>query len=339
MNKLNIKQIADMAKISAGTVSRVLTGRNDVNRETRMKIISIMKETGFIPQVATSTRKAIALLQSQDALNNDSPFNKQASAGMFQASFKLDYDLIIMPIPENTAEFDENLYLSVLRKGVQGVVMHQPLAEAGLEKIFQKTPIKCVVYQGRSPCDDFGWVDHDNYEIMQKTLYTFKDYGYCKVFFVGPRSQFNESVKERFRACEDFAKRENFEIVFIETKGLGEERLVIMFQELLNDATHGAFGIIGPNSDFVNPLYSALLRSRIDPIGKVGIVATDNGSYYPCLNPPLSSIEHPYFETGMKAVEMLIGMINGNGAGRINLPSRLNIRKSLMAAKAPFYKE
>src|SRR5437868_11361124 len=52
--KLTILDIARMAGVSTATVSRVLNQKPDVDRATRERILRIMEEQGFIPNIAAS---------------------------------------------------------------------------------------------------------------------------------------------------------------------------------------------------------------------------------------------------------------------------------------------
>ena len=47
-----IKEIADLAGVSRGTVDRVINNRGDVNRETAEKIRAIIKQLGYKPNPA-----------------------------------------------------------------------------------------------------------------------------------------------------------------------------------------------------------------------------------------------------------------------------------------------
>src|SRR5215471_21523150 len=52
--KLTITDIASLAGVSTATVSRVLNQKQDVNPETRERILRIMEEQGFVPNIAAS---------------------------------------------------------------------------------------------------------------------------------------------------------------------------------------------------------------------------------------------------------------------------------------------
>src|SRR5713101_3381364 len=52
--KLTILDIARLAGVSTATVSRVLNQKQDVDPKTRERILRIMEEQGFVPNIAAS---------------------------------------------------------------------------------------------------------------------------------------------------------------------------------------------------------------------------------------------------------------------------------------------
>lgn len=61
-NKIGVRELARLAKVSVGTVDRALNGRAEISRETREKILKIARENGYEPDVnarALSVRRAI----------------------------------------------------------------------------------------------------------------------------------------------------------------------------------------------------------------------------------------------------------------------------------------
>jgi len=48
---ITVKEIAQMAGVSASTVSNILNGRSNMKEETRQKVLQIVKETGYKPNI------------------------------------------------------------------------------------------------------------------------------------------------------------------------------------------------------------------------------------------------------------------------------------------------
>ncbi|MBQ9643307.1 MAG: LacI family DNA-binding transcriptional regulator, partial [Lachnospiraceae bacterium] len=48
---MNIYDIAEMAGVSIATVSRVMSGSDKVSDKTRKKVLSVIEESGYTPNV------------------------------------------------------------------------------------------------------------------------------------------------------------------------------------------------------------------------------------------------------------------------------------------------
>jgi len=50
-NEMNIYDISNKAGVSIATVSRVLNGNDNVSEKTRQKLLKVMRENGYVPNV------------------------------------------------------------------------------------------------------------------------------------------------------------------------------------------------------------------------------------------------------------------------------------------------
>ena len=62
---MNIYDVSKKAGVSIATVSRVINGNNNVSEKTKQKVLSVMKEIGYTPNVfarglGLNTMKTIA---------------------------------------------------------------------------------------------------------------------------------------------------------------------------------------------------------------------------------------------------------------------------------------
>ena len=49
MSKITIVDVARLSGVGVSTVSRVINGHIDVSAKTREKVLSVIKETGYVP--------------------------------------------------------------------------------------------------------------------------------------------------------------------------------------------------------------------------------------------------------------------------------------------------
>ena len=103
--KARIKDIAELAGVSIGTVDRVLHKRGEVAEKTREKVIRIVKELDYSPNViarALKTRKKFRLVSLLPEPNEESAFWMKHPEGMMKAMTELDP----FPITLNQVTFD-----------------------------------------------------------------------------------------------------------------------------------------------------------------------------------------------------------------------------------------
>jgi LacI family transcriptional regulator len=91
--KARIKDIAAMAGVSIGTVDRVIHNRGEVAEKTRLKVLKILKETSYSPNLmaqALKSKKRFHLVSLLPASSEDNSFWKKHPLGMITAIEELD---------------------------------------------------------------------------------------------------------------------------------------------------------------------------------------------------------------------------------------------------------
>ena len=91
--KTRIKDIAALASVSVGTVDRVLHNRGEVAQKTREKVLKIVKETEYSPNVmaqALKLKKKFSFASLLPESNENNPFWIKHPAGMQKAIRELE---------------------------------------------------------------------------------------------------------------------------------------------------------------------------------------------------------------------------------------------------------
>ncbi|MBC2665935.1 LacI family DNA-binding transcriptional regulator [Novosphingobium flavum] len=123
----NISELAKLAGVSAGTVSRALAGKDLVNRETRERIQALAREHGFRPnQMASRLRTGqtgvigVVIPLGHDKRQHISdPFFMTLLGYLADALTERGYDLMLSRvIPEHNDEWLERLVDSGMLEGV-----------------------------------------------------------------------------------------------------------------------------------------------------------------------------------------------------------------------------
>lgn len=88
MGKVRIKDIAEIANVSIGTVDRVIHNRGEVSQATREKILKLLKEYSYTPDIIASSlalKRQIHLAVVMPRIVNDHAFWKLPKSGVEKA--------------------------------------------------------------------------------------------------------------------------------------------------------------------------------------------------------------------------------------------------------------
>lgn len=120
--KVNIKDIARIAKVSHTTVSRALNDKSRIRNETKEKILSIAKELGYRPNfIARSLVMRRTRTLGLVITNIANPFYTELAQGIEKTATKLGYSIILCSTQSNIST--EKQYIEMLRsKGVDGII-------------------------------------------------------------------------------------------------------------------------------------------------------------------------------------------------------------------------
>ena len=91
--KARIKDIAAMAGVSIGTVDRVIHNRGEVAEKTRIKVLEILKETNYSPNLMAQvlkSKKRFHLVSLLPAPSDDNSYWKKHPLGMIRAIEELE---------------------------------------------------------------------------------------------------------------------------------------------------------------------------------------------------------------------------------------------------------
>lgn len=91
--KARIKDIADLAGVSIGTVDRVIHNRGEVAEKTRLKVRKILDETNYSPNILAQvlkSKKRFHLVSLLPSPSEDNSFWKKHPVGMTKAIAELD---------------------------------------------------------------------------------------------------------------------------------------------------------------------------------------------------------------------------------------------------------
>ncbi|MGZ3643362.1 MAG: LacI family DNA-binding transcriptional regulator [Ktedonobacteraceae bacterium] len=164
--KLTIKDIAHLADVSTATVSRVLNQKQDVDPKTRERILRIMEEQGFVPNIAASglagkrSRLLGALVPSLTW-----PLVPELMRGVGEVVGSTSYELILYSITDVNHEKDRSDVIDRIigTRLVAGLlaVFPGPSAKHLAELHSHDFPVLLIDDQSKLP-ENTPWINVDN---------------------------------------------------------------------------------------------------------------------------------------------------------------------------------
>jgi LacI family transcriptional regulator len=156
IKKMNIAEIARLAGVSTGTVSRALNARGRISEDTREKIMRIVQQTGFVPdqgaqRLARGTTRLIGVASAEGALRR--PYYSYLLDAIQETFIARGFAVRVLEPGEDAAtddcvgfivpglHVDDSRPRILLEKGIPTVVIGHPREGCGCVEVAQHTGI------------------------------------------------------------------------------------------------------------------------------------------------------------------------------------------------------
>ncbi len=332
MKTVTIQVIAEVAKVSKSTVSRVLNGSAGVRPDKRKAILDATQRLGFQPNVvARSLANGRSMTIGVLTQNIGSPFYDAISQGVIVGLQNSSYSPIFMDGQwERTSEI--TAISALLGRRVDGLLLiGGVLSEKDISRVCKDRPTIVIARQLaklKTPCIFVDNVD-GGYVATRHLI----EHGHRRIAFIQGLAQHQDAM-DRFagycRALKEAGIELNRRLLldgdFTATKAecsvtrLCESKLKFTAIFAANDAS--AFGA-----------RLALYRRNIRVPDEVSIVGFDDQMESAFLTPPLTTVRQPAQEMGNLASQALLEMLNGKAFKSQLLKGSLQIRESVARLK------
>lgn len=298
-----IKDVAKLAGVGIGTVSRVINNEKGVGEKTRKKVLEAMKELNYSPnnmasQLRKNETRIIALLVPIVS----HPFFAKLAYYVEDEADKFGYSVILVS-SQQRVEKETEIIKRIKHREVDGAVfvthyMHE-------EEELKNCPIISI---DRAFGKNIPYVTSDNYDATKKAIKYMIERGAKRVAFLGSKPLVASEVMERERAYLDSMKEYGMPIRMVnEVMQHGEESAIVAsFLEKYADV----------DSVFVSGYtLSQFFKEAALELGKkipedLQIVSYD-GIFKQWSTSNMTSVEQPIEEMARQVVRLLIKKIRG----------------------------
>jgi LacI family transcriptional regulator len=301
-----IKKVAQEAKVSVATVSRVLNSTGYVNEETRKKVLKVIEELDYKPNsVARSLFKKQSMTIALIVPNITNPFFPEVARAIEDVLSSKNYTLILCNSDDN-AEKEKKYFEVMKQKYVDGVIVvtstltPQYIEEKGI-------PIVAVdrFIDANIPC-----ISVNNIEGAKRAVQHLRATGCKKIAHIrGPKNI--TSAEDRYNGYLSEVKKEAwFRPEYVKCGNFNIEQTTAATKNLLenNPDIDGIF--VGNDLMAVGVIKAAIQLGKRIP-EDISIIGFDGINLCKMTNPEITTIAQPIYEIGSVAAQTLLDLIEG----------------------------
>ena len=327
--KFTIQDIAELANVSISTVSRVLNNTAPVAEETRKRVLKIIADLGYQPNLfaqglAGGQSRTIGVLTQLIG----SPFYDVILRGILQGIDGSGYSPLFADGGWNAE--NENIEINkFIQRQVDGLILldgHSP--EADIQKIARKIPI--IIVGREIPGLLSQCVPFDDFEAAYRATKFLIESGHRQIAHIAGMKEHEDAIKRRdgyLAALTDAGIPVYDELIidgdFTEPSGVMAAEMLLMRGNLFS-------AIFAANDQMAYGARLALYRRGIRVPEDVSLVGFDDQAPSAYMVPPLSTIRRTPLEIGEAVGEALIQLIKGKSPQIPKFSSKLMVRESVI---------
>jgi DNA-binding LacI/PurR family transcriptional regulator len=334
LNKMTIVDIAKASGVSTTTVSRILNNKPDVAEETRQRVLQLIDEQDFTPQLAWQQLRSgrshfITLHFPQDFNPPSQSIITSAAMSCEDAGYSLN--LIVNPLSDNEL-------LTIFRSGqADGIILLEILTHDRRVQVLREHDLPFVMVGRCAENAGLSFVDVDIGKGVFDAIQYLTALGHQQIGFITSAPVLREkeygyatwALQGYEKACQQFGLP-----ILWRTVDLKNDHTESVVRNILADHP-GITAIIAPQEIGVPGLLKAIQACGLRVPGDLSIIAQFTDSISELVTPPLSTISFPAREMGYQATRILIGHMTGEltGPQQVLLRPELNIRQSTGPAR------
>ncbi|MFZ5999826.1 MAG: LacI family DNA-binding transcriptional regulator [Bacteroidota bacterium] len=327
-----IRDIARILGISKSTVSRALNNHYDVNPETARKVHELAAQIDYQPNVLAQHLKTqhtnIIGVVIPETINR---FFAKAVGGIQQVANSAGYNVMICQSNETLALERTNVQ-TLLSSRVDGLLVSVS-RETDRHDHFQHVlnrEVPLVFFDRIIEELEASQVYSDNFDITFQATEHLIEQGCKRIAFVaGPKHLYNS--KHRLNGYLEALRKNNIKVseslIVHATYGSSDVETYTRYLFNLRQKPDAVFAI---NDMAALEIMHILKKRGLNVPNDVAVIGFNNETICPLVEPSLTSIDHPAFEMGMAAAEILLQQITKKQITQEKrlIKSRLVVRES-----------
>ncbi len=311
--KITIDDIARELGISKTTVSRAISGKGRIGKETTERVKAFINEKNYKPSaiaksLAQSKTFNIAFAMPGESKFVDLPYFQKCMWGIISAAAQLDYDVLLCMVGENDITGLERL---IDNHKVDGVILGRTYENALAEDYLAQNDIPFVTI-GTSAHEGAVQIDNDHIGACRELTLKLLDKGFKRLAVIGGRTEHIVN-KNRMEGFKNAHKERGIDI---------DPSLVVTGSsdaEFVRDAlkrvlTHNPDCIVCTDDSVCTTVLNGLMEMRLGIPKDIRVASFYNSTTLDNYKPSVTSIEFDASEAGRIACNTILEMIMEEGS-------------------------
>jgi LacI family transcriptional regulator len=306
-----IRDVAAAAGVSAGTVSRVLNGKQDVADELRRRVLAAVADLGYRPNgAARSLRTKAAMVLGVIISDITNSFFTAVVRGVEDKAQQAGYSVVLANADEDLEK--ETRYLEIAAAEQMGGVILSPASSRQTTiDVLRERGIPVVTIDRRLATADVDSVTVNNHQAAREATRHLISQGCHRVGIIaGPvQTTTGASRLAGYRAA-------------LRSAGLDTDAALTAFGNFRTEGGYDAArkllgmsrrpdGLLISNDLMTIGGLQAIAEAGLAIPDDIAVVGFDNASWATALRPPLTVVTQPTYEIGQTATDLLLSRVRG----------------------------
>lgn len=324
---VTIYDVAREAKVSMATVSRVVNGNNNVRKETKERVMAVIKKLHYQPnavaQGLASKRTTTVGLIVPDLTNM---YFAELSKGIDDIAILYKYNIIISSI-ENRLMKEDEVIQNLLNKQVDGVIYMSNKLPSEAAEAFSRANTPVVLAGTIDDRESFPSVNIDYQKADTEAMTLMLNDGKKHLALVVGDKDAVINKQHRIPAYERFIKENNLENIHIYSGIKDYSDGYNLFTKLEHDQVDGV--VVSRDNTAVGIMNCAKDKGISIP-DDLEIATAGATQLASVVRPAITAIRQPLYDIGAVAMRMLTKLMNNEELDdtHIILPYELIKRQS-----------
>lgn len=345
MTKTTLEQVAEKARVSISTVSRVLNGKSGVNEGTRRRVLSVLAGSNY-PNIGTeitqATNRVLGVLVPVAAQHwgLHSNFIQEGMRAVTDIGRQSNYVTMVGAFNPDLRDRTEDRMIA--ERQFAGVLLFRTKDELEDSLPFREKGIPYIVVNRLLPEMPIHYVGVDHCEVSRKaTAYLIKS-GYRRIaILLGDTSYVSHRLYLTGYEEAHVASGLGVDVSLIENIQLDSEEGYAATERLMKLKKRPDALIVPSDRSAIGSL-KAFRDLKIKVPEDVGLIALDSNSDTMFSTPTLTAVEIPWYEMLALSTTLLIRMVEDKAPLEqigIRFASRLAVRESTRIKRATAHHE